>query len=133
MAKLDKKEGNTGQCPSCNRDIVCRMTDGSEKYPAKLQWQNVDGTAHYSFDFKTKTTDCKKTDAFSTGLPKEITMPDSKGADKEILERFKNDSYEIAKQRIAQFLGVEKACIESGITNPATKGMIFNAVVRSEA
>ena len=57
MTKLEKKLGNKGNCPSCNAEIVC----GEKEYKGEitLQWQNPDGTAHYSYDFKTKTTSCK--------------------------------------------------------------------------
>ena len=128
MTKLNKVEGAKEQCPSCTQTIFCRMTKGSDKYPAKLQWQNEDGAAHYSFDFATKTTSCKSTTVSAITL----TMPKSEGTDKAILERFSRDSETIAKQKIAKYIGVKKACDDSGITNPAMIGMIFNAVDKEE-
>ena len=129
MTKLNKVEGAKEQCPSCTQTIFCRMSKGSEKYPAKLQWQDEDGSAHYSFDFATKTTSCKSTPTVSTII---LTMPKSEGTDKAVLERFSRDSETIAKQKIAKYIGVKKACDDSGITNPAMIGMIFNAVDKEE-
>ena len=128
MTKLNKVEGAKEQCPSCTQTIFCRMSKGSEKYPAKLQWQDEDGSAHYSFDFATKTTSCKSTTVSAITL----TMPKSEGTDKAVLERFSRDSETIAKQKIAKYIGVKKACDDSGITNPAMIGMIFNAVDKEE-
>ena len=129
MTKLNKVEGAKEQCPSCTQTIFCKMTKGSEKYPAKLQWQNDDGTAHYSFDFATKETSCKSVES-KTSLV--LTMPKGTGTDDKVLERFAKDSEVIAKQKIAKYIGVKKACDESGITNPAMIGMIFNAVDKEE-
>ena len=131
MTKLNKVEGAKEQCPSCTQTIFCRMSKGSEKYPAKLQWQNEDGTTHYSFDFATKATSCKST-TLSKTEPLILTMPKSEGTDKAVLERFSRDSETIAKQKIAKYIGVKKACDDSGITNPAMIGMIFNAVDKEE-
>lgn len=133
MTKLNKVEGSKEQCPNCSNPIFCRMSKGSDKYPAKLQWQNEDGTAHYNFDFATKTTSCKgDTMAKNVLVPTTITMPKSEGTDKVILERMSKDSEAIAKQKIAKYIGVKKACEESGISNPAMIGMIFNAVDKEE-
>ena len=133
MTKLEKKEGNVEQCPTCHEKIYCKMTKGSEKYPAKLQWQNQDGKAHYSFDFATKTTSCKSEvkDAFfgSEPVQKLITMPTGTKGDIQILERMNRDAYETAKQYIAKYIGVKEACDECGITNPAVLGMIYKSVV----
>ena len=130
MTKLNKVEGAIETCPSCNSKIYCKLTKGSEKYPAKLQWQDEDGSAHYSFDFATKSTSCKS----QTGEPKGdiITMPISSGTDKAVLERMMADAEIIARQKIAKYIGVKKACIESGITAPAMIGMLFNAVDKEE-
>ena len=105
MTKLNKVEGAKEQCPSCTQIIFCRMSKGSEKYPAKLQWQDEDGSAHYSFDFATKTTSCKSTTTVSAIT---LTMPKSEGTDKAVLERFSRDSETIAKQKIAKYIGVKK-------------------------
>jgi hypothetical protein len=131
MTKLNKIEGAKEQCPGCTQTIFCRMTKGSDKYPAKLQWQNEDGTAHYSFDFKTKETSCKNQTQGKTE-PLVITMPKGTGTDGKVLERFASDSETIAKQKIAKYIGVKKACDESGIINPVMIGMIFNAVDKEE-
>ena len=131
MAKLEKKDGAVEQCPNCSQKIVCRMSKGSDKYPAKLQWQDEDGSAHYNFDFATKTTSCKSQNKESKNESL-ITMPKGTGTDDKVLERFSKDSETIAKQKIAKYIGVKKACDESGITNPAMIGMIFNAVDKEE-
>src|SRR3990167_10971495 len=130
MTKLNKVEGAKEQCPSCTQTIFCRMSKGSDIYPSKLQWQNESGEAHYNFDFATKTTSCKGVDAVTNPLV--ITMPKGIGTDDKVLERFSKDSETIAKQKIAKYIGVKKACDESGITNPAMIGMIFNAVDKEE-
>ena len=130
MTKLNKVENAIEKCPNCDSKIYCRMTKGSEKYPAKLQWQDEDGSAHYSFDFATKTTSCKNESPKKESLT--LTMPKGTGTDGKVLERFSNDAEVIAKQKIAKYIGVKKACDESGITNPAMIGMIFNAVDKEE-
>lgn len=132
MTKLNKVEGSKEQCPNCSNTIFCRMTKGSEKYPAKLQWQNEDGTAHYNFDFKTKETSCKSVSQNSEITAPFITMPVSEGTDKAVLERMSSDAETVARQKIAKYIGVKKACDGSGITNPAMIGMIFNAVDKEE-
>ena len=129
MTKLNKVEGAKEQCPGCTQTIFCRMTKGSEKYPAKLQWQNDNGSAHYSFDFETKSTSCKSLITVSAIT---LTMPKGTDIDGKVLERFASDSETVAKQKIAKYIGVKKACDESGITNPAMIGMIFNAVDKEE-
>ncbi len=131
MTKLNKVEGAKEQCPNCSQTIFCKLTKGSERYPAKLQWQDSDGSAHYSFDFVTKETSCKSQKSDS---PKgeNITMPNATGVDKSVLERMMADAEIIAKQKIAKYIGVKKACTESGITTPAMIGMLFNATDKEE-
>ena len=130
MTKLNKVEGAKEQCPSCSQTIFCKLTKGSEKYPAKLQWQDADGSAHYSFDFATKSTSCKSSTPKSESS--EITMPNASGTDKAVLERMMADAEIIARQKIAKLIGVKKACTECGIVNPAQIGMLFNAVDKEE-
>ena len=130
MTKLNKVEGAKEQCPSCSQTIFCKLTKGSEKYPAKLQWQDADGSAHYSFDFATKSTSCKS--ATPKSESSEITMPNASGTDKAVLERMMADAEIVARQKIAKLIGVKKACAECGIVNPAQIGMLFNAVDKEE-
>ena len=134
MTKLNKVEGAKEQCPSCTQTIFCRMSKGSDIYPAKLQWQNESGEAHYNFDFNTKTTSCKGVSNVEAVMNHSliVSMPKSDGTDTKVLERFKTDSKNIAKQKIAKYIGVKEACDESGITNPAMVGMLFNAVDKEE-
>ena len=130
MTKLNKVEGAIETCPSCNSKIYCKLTKGSEKYPAKLQWQDEDGSAHYNFDFATKSTSCKS--AIPKSESSEITMPIASGTDKAVLDRMAADAEIIARQKIAKYIGVKKACTESGITTPAMIGMLFNATDKEE-
>ena len=60
MTKLNKVAGATEQCPSCKTQIVCVQKPAQGEYPAKLQWCDKNGNAHYNFDFATKTTSCKE-------------------------------------------------------------------------
>lgn len=58
----DKAEGVNDKC-FCGTEVICRLKPASQSkdgkiYPEKLQWQNIDGSAHYNYDFKTKTTSC---------------------------------------------------------------------------
>jgi len=43
-----KKEGATMECQNCGADLICRKKDYGGGYEPTLQWQNFDGTAHYS-------------------------------------------------------------------------------------
>lgn len=55
---LNKVKDAVENCPFCGTKITCREKPGGEGYPAKLQWQNEKGDAHYNFDFKTKKNTC---------------------------------------------------------------------------
>jgi hypothetical protein len=54
---IDAKVGDKENCQLCSVEMTCGLTKGTPEHPAKQQWQ-VDGKAHYNFDFKTKTTTC---------------------------------------------------------------------------
>ena len=49
---VEKKEGNQMTCQNCRTVLTCRSKTyaASDKFPEKtvLQWQNEDGSAHYS-------------------------------------------------------------------------------------
>jgi hypothetical protein len=45
---LNKVKGEKTTCPFCQGDIICNEKPASGNYPAKLQWQNPDSTAHFS-------------------------------------------------------------------------------------
>lgn len=49
---VEKKEGAEMTCMSCGTDLVCheKRYPASDNFPEKvvMQWQNSDGTAHYS-------------------------------------------------------------------------------------
>ena len=47
---MNKVEGNVETCQSCGTEVKCVMKPASGKYAGKLQWQNMDGKAHYFFD-----------------------------------------------------------------------------------
>lgn len=57
MAQLLKEKGKKEVCPACHNEITCGET--TYKGETKLQWQNKDGKAHYSFDASTQKTSCK--------------------------------------------------------------------------
>jgi len=65
MPKLDKKEGNTENCPTCKREMKCVMTNGGvkkdgTKFDGKLQWQS-NGKAHYNYDESAGKFSCVQT------------------------------------------------------------------------
>ena len=51
----EKKVGVKTTCTKCRSEIICRMSNYSG-YENKLQWQNDDGSAHYSN--KSKNFEC---------------------------------------------------------------------------
>lgn len=55
-----KKEGVKTTCNGCRSEIICRMSTYTG-YDNKLQWQNKDGTAHYSFIGRKLTCNIPKT------------------------------------------------------------------------
>jgi len=123
MTKLNKVEGSKENCPSCGKEIICRTKPASGNYPAKLQWQNQDGTAHYNYDFKTDTTTCKGETNSET-----ITMPEGTELDTKVLQKIKHDAIAVTKQKIARYIGVKEECERSGITKPEMIEMFFNSV-----
>jgi len=65
MPKLSKIEGNTENCPTCKREMVCVMTKGGAKkdgtkFDGKLQWQS-NGKAHYNYNESTGQFSCVQT------------------------------------------------------------------------
>ena len=86
MTKLNKVEGSIEKCPSCKNTIYCRTKKASGNYPAELQWQDEDGKAHYSFDFKTNETTCKgaKTESSTTHI---IQVPTVESVKWEVLQK----------------------------------------------
>lgn len=52
------------------------------------------------------------------------------GIDQKVIDRIVKESEERAVLKIAQLKGVITACVNTGITNPAQIGMIFNAIDR---
>lgn len=47
---VEKKEGATMVCSTCGTTLTCRMSNYKHPYTNKLQWQNSDGSAHYSYN-----------------------------------------------------------------------------------
>lgn len=45
---VEKKEGAEMQCRNCGTVLECHMSNYKGNFENKLQWQNEDGTAHYS-------------------------------------------------------------------------------------
>ena len=48
-----KKKGVKTTCNTCGNEIICKMST-YEEYDNQLQWQNYDGTAHYSIKWLRK-------------------------------------------------------------------------------
>lgn len=61
--KLEKHEGAVEICQTCKSTIYCRVKDD------RLQWQNQDGTAHYSYNPSTQQIKCV------LGKPEQQTIP----------------------------------------------------------
>ncbi len=51
------------ECKQCGSPLICRMKDYGGSFTPSLQWQNVDGAAHY------KTTDGK---SFTCNIPDDV-------------------------------------------------------------
>ena len=47
---VEKGEGATMVCSACGAILTCRMSNYKHPYTNKLQWQNSDGSAHYSYN-----------------------------------------------------------------------------------
>jgi hypothetical protein len=101
-------------CKNCGNEIKWK-----EPYTKGDGPLNLDGSSHF----------CQKQ---KTTSPTEITMPKGSEIDIKVLERIRSESYVTAQQNIAKYIGVRKACMESGMDNPAMIGMIYNSVVRNE-
>ena len=43
-----KVEGAEMTCKGCGTELICHMSNYKGDFKNKLQWQNEDGTAHYS-------------------------------------------------------------------------------------
>ncbi len=126
---ITKAKGVEDSCPSCQKKLVC--VEITYKDEVKLQWQNPEGGAHYSFDFKTKKTSCKGSTPVAT--PNVLTTPDFTKTDhiklpKAQLEQIVKEASEGTDRLILVLSCVEKKCAEAGITHPAKVGMIFNQV-----
>lgn len=61
MTKLNKVEGAVDTCPTCKNKIHCRMKEGTNGFPGKLQWQDENGKAHYDYNRETGVTTCAGT------------------------------------------------------------------------
>jgi len=71
---VEKREGATMTCYQCGEKLVCRMSTYMHPYTNKLQWQNLDGTAHYKYDSGKFT--CTGTDEKSRQLKKALQQQD---------------------------------------------------------
>lgn len=133
MTKLEKKLGAREKCPSCQNDIFCREVE--YKGEKKLQWQNEDGTSHYSFDYKTKVTSCKEVVKKAEGVKEQLNSPTEIHLGKipftveeisviqEAVSEKMNSlavTYVVVRQKLAEFGLIDP--------NPALVGMFFNRV-----
>lgn len=127
----EKKAGNKGPCFRCGNTITCGTVEYSGE--VKLQWQNDDGKAHYD-----KEGNCKQWVTSSeniVGTPQSGTIQDTiklpeslPEIEQKLTNTMKEKSKALAFHKIAILDGVTEACKESGITHPATVGMLFNAI-----
>jgi len=127
MTKLNKVAGATEQCPSCKTQIICMQKPAQGEYPAKLQWCDKNGNAHYNFDFATKTTSCKE-----VATPAKEIGIGSLGLEIEIIEKIEKETEQILKLQLARI-----ACIEQGLKKRnipytgAFVGMLYNQQMES--
>jgi len=63
----------------------------------------------------------------------ETNSKGAKSIDDQVSKHIELESHTIAKMKIAQLRGVERACIEDGIEAGAKAGMIYNAVDRERS
>lgn len=127
MTKLEKKEGNIEQCPNCKTKIYCRLKPAVGEYPAKLQWQNESGAAHYSFNFATKETTC------GTTATKNIEIDSNNvGLDKAQLDQIQQETEKILKYQLARISFIEQGLKKRGIPfTGAFVGMLYNQQMES--
>jgi hypothetical protein len=126
MTKLNKVAGAIEQCPNCKTQIVCVQKPAQGEYPAKLQWCDKSGNAHYNFDFATKTTSCKEVVA-----AKEISMG-SLGLEVEITDKIEKETEQILKLQLARIACIEKGLKKRGIPyTGAFVGMLYNQQMES--
>lgn len=84
MATLQKEEGKKEKCPICGDSMVCQ----NKPYQGKdnLSWRNPDGTAHYNFNFKDKSTTCNR--AGSEKSPEQPTKTAQQSSPAVSLDKF---------------------------------------------
>ena len=129
MTKLVKKDGNVEQCPTCKSKIYCKLKPASGNYPEKLQWQNEDGTAHYSFNFATKETSCGTPAA--TPKTAEINTANL-GLEKAQLDQIQAETEKILQFQLARIHFIEQGLKNRGIPfTGAFVGMLYNQQMES--
>ena len=130
MTKLEKQAGAKASCPSCHKPMVCNEIRYKDE--VKLQWQDEDtGKAHYSFDFKTKTTSCAQNSAATAkrveGVKSrgEIHLKDLK-LSLEQLQAISAETHEILDRQLARIYYIEEGLKAKGIdcTGPFV-GMLY--------
>ena len=129
MTKLVKKEGNVEQCPTCKTKIYCTLKPAVGNYPEKLQWQNEDGTAHYSFNFATKETTC----GAPVTAPKTAEInPANIGLEKAQLDQIQAETEKILTFQLARISYIEQGLKKRGIPfTGAFVGMLYNQQMES--
>lgn len=127
---IPKTKGAEDECPSCHQTLVCREV--TYKDETKLQWQYKDKeVAHFSFDFKTKKSNCKESGAKPndsvavTHSADQLNISNIEVTGKEEIMEATEDG---TKRLLIVLSGVQRLCKEAGVTHPATVGMIFNQV-----
>lgn len=135
MTKLEKKLGAKENCPSCHNQMLCAEIE--YKGEKKLQWQDLDGKAHYNYDYKTKTTSCAKNTAQvtkkleSVSRRNEIHLKDLK-LTVEQLQAIAEETNSMLDVQLARIYYIEQGLISKGIepTGPFV-GMLYNQQMES--
>ena len=127
-------------CNGCGQTIFMesRLDDDGKiinKPDGKPKWFCMEaetGIIHNCPNFKpTKQTSDTPKAAWKLAAEKiaEVKLPDSlPDVEKRLTNTLRDKCKALAFHKIAILQGVEEACNESGITHPATIGMIFNAI-----
>jgi hypothetical protein len=130
MTKLEKIAGAKAECPSCHGQMEC--VEYTYKDEPKLQWRNPDGTSHYDFDFKTKTTSCRLNTANvrakvgDVGKRGQVHLKDLKTIPIEDLPHIQEEVSRLLDYQLARIFYIEEGLRAKGIepTGPFV-GMLF--------
>jgi len=148
----DKSEKQANENPTTDKQLFwpCEQCGGSFKLgydedKKKELPQNPDGSRHQKWKYPPKEVEGKKVwewictkskddwsqktgGSFKPQPVENIQFPKLPDIEKNITKKLIEQSKALSFHKIAILKGVQEACKESGITHPATVGMIFNKV-----